>query len=58
MEKEDLYKSGRKLGLNLDDIDNVLKYDIVTSGSGPGSGPCPPGYPCGSLYGTVSIDDF
>ena len=56
MEKEDLYKSGRKLGLNLDDIDNLLKYDIVTNGSGPG--PCPPGYPCGGLYGTVSIYDF
>ena len=56
MEKEDFYKSGIKLGLNLDDIDNLLKYDMVTSGSGPG--PCPPGYICGTLYGTVSIYDF
>jgi hypothetical protein len=56
MEKKDLYKFGKKLGLNLDDINNLLKYDIVTNRSGPN--PCPPGYPCGSMYGTVSIYNF
>ena len=56
MERKDLYKLGEKLGLNLDDIDNVLKYDMATYRSGPG--PCPPGYICGTLYGAVSIYDF
>ena len=57
MEKKDLYKFGKKLGLNLDDIDDLLKYDMVTDRSGPGQ-PCPPGYPCGGMYGTVSIYNF
>ena len=56
MEKKDLYRFGKKLGLDLDDINNLLKYDMVTDRSGPI--PCPPGYPCGGMYGTVSIYNF
>ena len=57
MNKIDLYKSGRKLGLNLDDIDNVLNYEVVSNEQSYLS--CGPGwYLPGTLYGTVSISDF
>lgn len=57
MVKDNLYKIGKDLGLNKNDIDNTLKCrfinDETTSLSvGPGD------YDWGTLYGTVSIYDF
>ena len=57
MLKEDLYKLGRKLGLNKNDIELVFNYKSVSDeqtylSCGPG------GYSGGFLYGTISIYDF
>ena len=54
MKKNDLYIIGNKLGLNKDDIDNLLtcKYnEQIYFGGGPIYGP-------GALYGTISPFDF
>jgi len=57
MEKKDLYIFGKKLGLNLDDINNVLNYELVNNEQANLS--CGPGmYWPGTLYGTVSIHNF
>ena len=57
MYRKNLYKLGEKLGLTKNDIDDALKSR--TAGDKQASlsfGPGP--YNWGSLYGTVSINDF
>ena len=57
MEKKDIYIVGKKLGLNLDDINNVLNYELVNNEQANLS--CGPNwYWPGTLYGTVSIHNF
>ena len=55
--KENLYKLGEKLGLNKNDIDYALKYRKASDEYAPVSFG-PGGYPGGSLYGTISIENF
>jgi hypothetical protein len=56
MQKEDLYKLGERIGLNSDDIDNLLNYEIVNEEQVYLS--CGPNYSPGFLYGTISTYDF
>ena len=57
MSKVNLYLLGERLGLNKNDIDNTLKDETssvkqASFSFGPGD------YNWGTLYGTVSINDF
>lgn len=57
MQKEDIYRLGNRVGLNKDDIDVVLNYELVSDEQAYLS--CGPGwYFPGTLYGTVSTYDF
>ena len=57
MPKEDLYKLGKKLGLNENDINGILKYKMIRAKQASLS--CGPNwYNWGTLYGTISPNDF
>ena len=53
---ENLYKLGGKLGLNKNDIDDVLKYETLCNEYV--SLLQPVSYKDGTWYGTISINDF
>jgi hypothetical protein len=56
MSKENLYKLGRKVGLNKNDIDKLLKHRFITNEHASLS--YPDSYKDGTWYGTISIKDF
>jgi hypothetical protein len=56
MSRKDLYILGEKLGLNKDDIENILTYELVLDAQANLS--CGPHYSGGALYGTISPYDF
>ena len=56
MSKVNIYRLGKKVGLNKKDIDTLLKHGLITNKHAILS--YPDSYKDGTWYGTISIKDF